>query len=139
MNSLAMSLILQASMLGATEKSYADAYKSQEETGRPLVVLVGAEWCPGCRTMKQSVLPEVERHGALERVHFAVVNTDQDRDLAGKLMEGGSIPQLVMYRKTSKGWIRRRLTGSRSAADVEAFLKEGAEANAAELTSARNG
>ncbi len=123
---LTLNMLLSAAALTAGANDYATAFKQTEETGKPLVVLVGADWCPGCRTMKYSTLPEVEKKGALGKVAFAYVNTDADSALAGKLMKGGSIPQLVMFQKKSDGsWTRKQLTGAQSAGSVEAFLNVG--------------
>jgi hypothetical protein len=59
-------------------------------------------------------------------VAFAVVNTDRDSTLAGQLMQGNTIPQLVMFVKTDQGWSRRQLTGGQSTGDVEGFIASGA-------------
>lgn len=115
---LMFAAVLQASLMGVQESSYEQAYK-QAEAGKPLVVLIGADWCPGCRTMKNSVMPQVRRNGALENVAFVELNTDQQRDLTGQMMKGGSIPQLVIYHKDAEGWNRRVLVGARSAGEVE--------------------
>src|SRR5205823_806276 len=111
------------------------AYKDTTQSGRPLVVLIGADWCPGCRQMKYSAIPELERKGGLDKVAFAYVNTDQQSVLAGKLMQGGSIPQLVVYQKTDSGWKRQQLTGAHSVADIQAFLDRTAETPVTKLTS----
>lgn len=120
---LTLNMLLSAAALSAGSQDYATAFKQTAETGRPLVVLIGADWCPGCRQMKYATMPELERKGGLQKVAFAYINTDQDSELAGKLMKGGSIPQLVMYRKTEDGgWTRKQLTGAQSTSSVEAFL-----------------
>lgn len=122
MNALMLSVIMQASMAtGAT--NYAEAFKQAEQTGRPLVVLVGADWCPGCRTMKQAVVPQLAQRGILSSVAFAQVNTGEEPALAGKLMRGNSIPQLIVYRKTDKGWTRSQLTGVQSVGDAASFIQ----------------
>jgi thiol-disulfide isomerase/thioredoxin len=113
---------MQVSLLATSANNYDQAYKVTNETGRPLVVLVGADWCPGCQTMKRSVIPQLQQRGSLEGVSFATVNTDQQEKLAGNLMRGGSIPQLIMYTKTDKGWMRKQIVGARSVEEVEAFL-----------------
>jgi thioredoxin-like negative regulator of GroEL len=120
---LTCNLLLSAAALAAGSQDYSTAYKQTEQTGQPLVVLLGADWCPGCRTMKYSTLPSLERRGGLNKVNFAYVNTDDDSALAGKLMKGGSIPQLVMFQKKADGsWSRKQLTGAQSASAVEQFL-----------------
>jgi thioredoxin-like negative regulator of GroEL len=105
--------------------TYADAHKVATETGKPLVVLVGADWCPGCRTMKNSAIPQVQQRGGLNKVSFAMVNTDHEHALAQQLMSGGSIPQLIMYRKTADGWQRTSLVGAQSPSQIESFINQG--------------
>ena len=118
--------LMQVSFLTTGANTYDQAYKDTNETGRPLVVLVGADWCPGCQTMKHSVIPQLARRGSLSSVAFATVNTERQEALAGRLMHGGSIPQLIMYVKTDNGWERKQMTGARSVEEVEAFLNQGA-------------
>jgi thioredoxin-like negative regulator of GroEL len=117
-----VSALMQFSLLTTSVNSYDQAYKMTNETGRPLVVLVGADWCPGCQTMKRSVIPQLESRGSLKSVAFATVNTDQQQQLAGRLMQGGSIPQLIMFVKTDTGWQRKQIVGARSVSEIEAFL-----------------
>lgn len=135
MITLTLNILLQAAAVTATAHDYATAYRQTTESGRPLVVLIGADWCPGCRQMKQTAIPQVEREGGLEKVAFAYVNTDQQGALAGKLMRGGSIPQLVMYQKTPTGWKRQQLTGAHSPSAIQQFLNQAAEAPAEKLGS----
>jgi hypothetical protein len=62
------------------------------------------------------------RQGVLTKISFATVNTDREQALAGRLMRGGAIPQLVMYRRTAAGWQRQQLTGAQSAEAASSFL-----------------
>ena len=135
MTSLTLASVLQLSLLSTGAETYAEAHKINAETGRPIVVLIGAEWCPGCRTMKNSVIPTAARKGLLEKVAYAQVNTDKEGKLARKLMQGHSIPQLIMYRKTADGWRRYSLVGAQSVEKIEAFLNQGVEPENAILTS----
>lgn len=127
MISLTLNVMLQAAAVTASVHDYATAYRQTAESGRPLVVLIGADWCPGCRQMKNSAIPQVERAGGLEKVAFAFVNTDHEGELAGKLMSGGSIPQLVMYHKTASGWRRQQLTGAQNPGTIQQFLNRATE------------
>ena len=45
--------------------------------------------------------------------------------MSRQLIGGGPIPQLVMYRKTPRGWVRRVLVGGQSVETVEQFINEG--------------
>lgn len=106
----------------AAPNTYVDAYKDNQESGKPLVVLVGASWCPACQSMKTSIMPAVAAQGGLANVAFAYVNTDAQSGLAGQLMEGNLIPQLVMYEKAADGWKLKRLVGAQSVEAVQEFL-----------------
>jgi thioredoxin-like negative regulator of GroEL len=130
---ITLNVLLQAAAVAAGAQDYATAYRQTTESGKPLVVLVGADWCPGCRQMKYTAIPEVERGGGLQKVAFAYVNTDQEGELAGKLMQGGSIPQLVMYQKTPTGWKRQQLTGAHSPGAIQQFIDQATQMPVAEL------
>jgi thiol-disulfide isomerase/thioredoxin len=127
---LTLTVCLQVSMVATAPTSgasYSEAYREAHETGKPLVVLVGADWCPGCQTMKRSVIPALKQSGDLALVSFAAVNTEIDRELAGKLMQGGSIPQLIVYKKTETGWHREQLTGAKSVSETRGLLRRVAQ------------
>ena len=128
-----ISLVLQASIVATGANTYPVAYEKTNETGQPLVVLVGADWCPACVQMKNNIMPQVEKQGGLAKVNFAYINTDQQNDLAKKLMKGGSIPQLIMFRKTRNGgWLRRQLNGAHSVNETQTFVSKVEEAKAAQ-------
>ena len=115
--------------LAATGGTYAEAHRTTTETGRPLVVMVGATWCHACQQMKSSVLPEIKRQGILQKVAFAEVDLDEEHELGTELTSGGPIPQLVMYRKTPLGWRFARLIGHQEVSAVEKFIAEGLAAD----------
>jgi thiol-disulfide isomerase/thioredoxin len=108
-------------------ETYEAAYKSMKEEGKSLVILVGADWCPACQTMKTSVMPKLETAGKLKDVAFATVNIDKQPRIGRAMMEGNSIPQLVVYTKTEKGWKLERLIGGQSVETVEKFLASNAK------------
>lgn len=120
-----MSLSLVASETEAPTETYAVAYKTIIESGRPMVVMVGTEWCPPCRAMKQRVLPEIRKRRWFQRIAFAKVNADEEARLARRLTGGGPVPQLVMFRRTQNGWVRRKLIGRHSVEIVERFIEQG--------------
>lgn len=121
-----MAAVMQAALMGVGEANYAEAYK-QAETGKPLVVLIGTDWCPGCVTMKNRVIPQIEKNGTLAKVAFTQINTDQDRELAAQMMRGNSIPQLVIYHQTADGWMRQIMVGAKSVAEVERAINHAVE------------
>jgi thioredoxin-like negative regulator of GroEL len=116
-------VVLQAAF-SASPSSYLTALGEAQEKQQPLLVLVGAEWCPGCRTMKHSVLPQMASRGALKSVSFATIDTDREMDLARQLMRGGTIPQLIAFSRTADGqWHREQITGATSEAAVAAMVE----------------
>ncbi len=51
-------------------------------------------------------------------------------------MSGGSIPQLIMYRKTAGGaWKCEQLIGAHSVSDTQSFLSRGEDSTPTKLTS----
>lgn len=123
MSSLTLSMILHASILASTSHDYGEALKIADTTGRPMVILVGADWCPGCVVMKHQTMPQLKESGKMKDVVYATVDADAQQGLANGLMQGGAIPQLVIYRKTPAGWRRSRLIGSQTEEDVAAFIR----------------
>ena len=135
MSGLTLTLVLQSSLLAASPADYADAYRQTQASGQPLLVLVGADWCPGCVTMKHGVLPRMVQTGRLKNANLAIVNMDFESELAGQLMRGGTIPQLIVFAKTTGGWHREQITGATSEASVEALVSraKAAQASAASV------
>lgn len=130
MTGVAFCLLLQTAVVGADALPYSDAHKAAQSNDQPLVVLVGAEWCPGCVTMKRSVIPAMLRRGKLRNVQFTMVDADDDPALARKLMRGASIPQLIVFSRSSDGWQREQLTGPKAEAEVEALVNRAVEQQA---------
>ena len=131
--------LIQAAMLttGADNaptaaETYADAHRTTTQTGKPMVVMVSTDWCPPCQMMKKTVMPRVRERGLLRKVAFAMVNPDRDGELAEQITGGGPIPQLVMFRRTTNGWIRKKLIGGQSVETVEEFISEGLTQDAAD-------
>jgi hypothetical protein len=75
--------------------------------------------------MKKRIMPQIRERGLLKRVAYATVNPDQEGDLSRQLIGSGPIPELVLFRKTPRGWIRRVMVGSQSVEDVEHFINDG--------------
>lgn len=136
MMSVAFSAMLHVSLLTTGANTYADAHRQHVDTGRPMVLLVGAEWCPACVQMKNNVMPRVARRGSLEKVAYAQINTDRDGRVAKAVMNGGTIPQLIMYRKTPTGWKRHMLVGAHTPEKIEAFIQRGLDLDKADALAA---
>jgi len=120
-----MSLFLMASEAESDTETYSAAHKAILESGKPMVVMVGTDWCPPCQAMKRHVLPELRKRRCFRKIAFARVNSEVQGPLAKRLTGGGPIPQLVMFRKTQDGWVRRKLVGRQSVETVERFIEYG--------------
>ena len=104
--------------------NYAEARRQLAENGCPMLLMVSARSCGPCQSMKRNVLPKLRERGIFRRVAFAEINADQEAELAQQLTGGGPVPQLVLYRKTDTGWLRRKAVGYRSAEQIEQFVNE---------------
>jgi thioredoxin-like negative regulator of GroEL len=123
--SLMLALLLHVPLAGGNTDSYAEAHRVSTETGRPMVIMVSAEWCGACKQMEKNVLPQIKKQDVMEKVSFAVVNMDRDKTLAQKLIGNGPLPQLLMFRKNGNGWLRRKLVGGQSVEAVQKFIQQG--------------
>ncbi len=125
---LTLCAVLMQTVLSATSgdisENYAEARRLTAETGKPMVVMVGTDWCVPCQSMKRNILPKLRERGLFKRVSLVMVNADRESELAKEITGGGPVPQLVMYRKTNRGWSRSKLIGSQPVEDVEKFIKE---------------
>ena len=119
---VALTCVLQTALMTTGAQPYAEAYQESIDENRPLLVMVGADWCPACVSMKHGVLSRMQRNGKLRRVSFSIVDADRDQRLANSLKSGSSIPQLIMYHKTADGWKKTRLVGGQSEATIERLI-----------------
>lgn len=128
MTSLTLAAVLQASLLATGNETYAEAHRQNQQTGQPIVVMVGADWCPACVMMKNSVINQVRQRGILRKVAFAMVNLDREQQLGQQLTAGGPIPQLIVYRQTEAGWKCQKLIGGQTVETVESFISSAVQA-----------
>lgn len=133
-------LIVHLALATSGAQPYHVAYHNAEAQSQPLLVLVGADWCPGCRTMKGSVMPRLARSGKLSRVSFATINTDAQPELASQLMRGGMIPQLIVFSRKADGqWHREQLTGTAGESQVQALIDRAVRAQAPAIAATQSG
>ena len=109
----------------AAPSQFDQAVRQSMAKGRPMVVLIGADWCPGCVVMKRRVIPEVVKGGGFAGVEYAYVDVDRQPRLAKQLSRAKAIPQLIRFHKTPSGWQSQLLTGAHSAKDVQRFIRNG--------------
>lgn len=103
---------------------YRTAYENAQNGEKPLLVLVTAEWCPPCKIMKNTTIPELMQKQAFKDFHYSTVDLDNDQKLARQLIGDRGVPQLIMYEKRNDKWIRRYLRGIQTPATVEAFVAQ---------------
>ena len=122
---LASALLLLSVLFPVQDPTdYRTAYESAQAGNRPLLVLVTAEWCPPCQRMKNTTMPELLSRDAFADFHFATVDYDRENDLATQLIGDRGVPQLLMFEKQDGKWIRRYITGYKTADTVEAFIAQ---------------
>ncbi|MGI9516942.1 MAG: thioredoxin family protein [Pirellulaceae bacterium] len=101
---------------------YETAYHRAQTDQKPLLVLVTAEWCQPCQKMKETTIAEMLGNEALQDVHFATVDVDNDEQDAKNLIGDGAVPQLILFERDGSQWQWRRVEGYQTVAQVEAFL-----------------
>ncbi len=123
MSGLTAFIVLQHALFAANPPTYQEALQDAQKRQRPLLVLVGAPWCPGCQTMKQQVLPGLARRGALKPVTFTTVDYHADTETAQQLMRVAGIPQLIVFSPLPDGkWHREQLIGEKSETEVQSLI-----------------
>jgi len=122
-------LMLVAAMIaisGTTPETqnYAEAYRKSQVEGKPLMVIVSAQWCPACHTLKDTTMKDLETSGQLNSVNVAIVDRDAEPDLAKQLMREQKIPQIIMFSKSDSGrWERSQLIGYQPTGPVRSLIR----------------
>ncbi|MDG2222463.1 MAG: thioredoxin family protein [Rubripirellula sp.] len=108
----------------AKTQDYAAAYKQSLEEQKPLMVIVGAPWCPACNVLKETTLKEMKKNGDFDAVALTMVNRDEQPELAKQLTNGENvIPQIIVYTPQENGWKRRKLLGFQSSQPVRSLIR----------------
>ena len=130
MTGIALSVVLQTAVMATGAQPYPQAYDALVKDGKPMLVVVGADWCPACVTMKNGTLARMEKQGQLSEVSYVALNSDRHPELASKIGSGSAIPQVVLYEKTESGFRRRQLTGAQSEGVIQSLVKGAAQRRA---------
>lgn len=134
---LLLAIVVSASSVSAQQPTdYFTAYKRAQEGDRPMLVLVTAEWCPPCKVMKSTTIPQLMQRNAFSQFHYATVDLDAEERLAKQLIGDRGVPQLIMFEKQNGEWVRRYLRGIQTPATVEAFVAQAAYFRTANATAA---
>ncbi len=123
---LQMAFLVLFAFVGSSGKelSYEAAYAKADKENKPLLVLVGADWCAACKTMKSTTLERMKEAGDFKEVVVAFVDKDARPDLAARVMQGESLPQLIVFSKNEDGWKRFSLTGLQSEGRVRELIRK---------------
>ena len=107
------------------KQDYAEAYKQSVAEDKPLMVVVGAPWCPACNVLKDTTIRTMAKSGELDDVSITMINRDKDPELAQQLTEGvKTIPQIIVYTKSDSGrWKRRRLMGYQPRQPIRTLIR----------------
>lgn len=129
-NATAPSLFKLASEETAKDASYSAALAEHEETGKPLVVFVHADWCGPCRQMEQQSFPKVRNW---DKVAFGELKLDDESDDADgytndyvrSIMDGQTVPQLIVHTKLADGsYAKKVYHGFKTSAQIEAIFND---------------
>ena len=101
--------------------AFETAYKNAKTSGRPMIVVLGAEWCPACVVLKNETIPTALKQGGLKNVELAHVNIDHQKAIATKLQRGPMIPQVVKMQWQDNAWKLTRFPGVPSVKGVKEF------------------
>ena len=112
MVSVLMALVLTGATSETSNRDYDSAYKEAVSGNKPLMVVVGAEWCPACNVLKHTTINPMVRTGELDQVSVALVDKDKNPELVKQLTKGEKmLPQIIVFTPTKTGWTRRKLMG----------------------------
>jgi hypothetical protein len=64
--------------------------------------------------------------GDFDQVVYTSIDKDAQPDLARKLMEGNSLPQIVVFHKSDDGWKRIAVSGIQSENRVRELIRQAA-------------
>lgn len=106
-------------------QSYADAYAESVQEEKPLMVVVGAPWCPACNVLRESTITPMVKTGEMTDVSIAVIDKDAEPELVEQLTEGEKmLPQIIVFSKSDSGaWQRRRLMGFQPKQPVRSLIR----------------
>lgn len=124
-----VSLLLAVVLAGVTsenqlKQNYAEAYEQSVSQQKPLMVVVGAPWCPACNVLKETTIRSMAQTGELDAVSLAVINRDDEPVLAQQLTKGEQmIPQIIVYTQDNGRWKRRKLLGLQSKQPIRTLIR----------------
>jgi thiol:disulfide interchange protein len=123
LQSIGLILLAVVHSAQAEKLSYEDAYAKAEKEEKILLVVVGADWCAACKTLKADTIEPMQKSGKLDCVVMTQLDKDERPELCKQVMAGTSLPQLIAFRHTENGWKRFSLSGIQSETRVEELIR----------------
>jgi thioredoxin-like negative regulator of GroEL len=77
--------------------------------------------------MKADTIHSMKNEGAFKEVVFTQVDKDAQPEIAQQVMQGNTLPQIVVFCESDQGWKRFSLTGMQSERRVKELLRKAAE------------
>lgn len=111
---VALAFLLAATGVSNKPLSYEDAFAKAQKEKKPLLILVGARWCASCQVMKRDTIEPMKESGQLDNVVVTIIDKDKRPELAQQLMKGETLPQIIMFSKSTGAWKRYSLIGMQS-------------------------
>ena len=131
---LLVTVVSAPSVFAQQPTDYFTAYEKAQKGDKPMLVLVTAEWCPPCKVMKSTTIPQLMQRNAFSKFHYATVDLDGEKRLARQLIGDRGVPQLIMFEKQNGEWVRRYLRGIQTPETVQAFVAQSAYYRTANAT-----
>jgi thiol:disulfide interchange protein len=112
------------------EHSLAAVTKAAKTSGKPVIVVFSAVWCPPCQMMKKEVYPSAAVKALHDKFEWAYLDVDEDSNAAAAKKYGvNGIPHIQFLSKDGKDLGNQ--VGSTSAEDfahsLEGVLKKAAK------------
>jgi thiol-disulfide isomerase/thioredoxin len=109
--------------------SYGSALAEHEKDGKPLVVFIHADWCGPCREMELKSFPHVKNFNLVAFGELKLDDPSDDADgytneYISDIMEGNSVPQLIVHRKVNGVYTKKVYAGFKTAAQIEAIFHD---------------
>ena len=105
------------------EHSLASVEAKAKKSGKPMVVVFSAVWCPPCQAMKKDVYPSKEVTALHDKFEWAYIDVDEEGNAAAAKKFGvNGIPHIELLDSSGKSLGNQ--VGSTSPGDFAATLKK---------------
>ena len=78
----------ESNALSSQSLTYEQAFRKAQEERKPLLILVGADWCQACKTMKSDTIIPMRDSGAFKDVVFTQLDKDAQPEIANEVKIG---------------------------------------------------